>query len=166
MKTCSVEDCDRVLLARGYCNAHYLRVRSHGDPQEAEPVTKSNVKNRNSNWRGGKSRHPLIEVYRDMVARCRNENHQRYSSYGGRGVTVSEEWASDFWAFVRDVGDRPEGVGPTGRSLYSLDRIDNDGNYERGNVRWATYSQQGRNKRGHGDFEKQRNRETGRFETR
>lgn len=165
MKTCSVKNCELALIARGYCNAHYIRFKKHGDIREDEKVTKSSFDSRNPNWRGGKSKHPLIEIYRDMVARCKNRNHLRYDNYGGRGINVHPEWVEDFWVFVRDVGERPEGVGPTGRALYSLDRINNDGNYEPGNVRWATHSEQARNKRGYGDFEKRRNTETGRFES-
>lgn len=164
MKICSVRNCDRPLLAKGYCNGHYIRYRNHGDVRASEPITKSNPNSMNPNWRGGKSKHPLIEIYRDMIARCGNPNHQRYDSYGGRGISVHPGWISDFWTFVKDVGERPPGVGPTGRARYSLDRIDNDGNYEPGNVRWATYSEQGKNKRSYGDFEKRRNPETGRFE--
>lgn len=93
----------------------------------------------NSNWRGGKTQHPLYAVYLDMVARCVRPSHHAYARYGGRGVTVCESWRADFWAFVADVGERPEGL--------TLDRIDNDGNYEPGNVRWADYSTQAKNRR-------------------
>lgn len=97
---------------------------------------------RNANWRGGKTKHPLYLIYNDIKRRCSKPGHPRYSDYGGRGISVCSEWVEDFWAFVRDVGDRPEGVNPGGRAKYSLDRIDNEGNYEPGNVRWATSSEQ------------------------
>jgi hypothetical protein len=74
-----------------------------------------------------------------MRCRCRNPNQARFADYGGRGITVCERWR-DFAAFVADVG-MPPGPG------YSLDRIDNDGNYEPGNVRWATSKEQARNSR-------------------
>lgn len=102
---------------------------------------------RNPKWKGGVSKHPLHAIFTEMIGRCERPSHPRWESYGGRGITVCKEWRHDFWAFVRDVGPRPEGVGPTGRSLYSLDRIDNDGNYEPGNVRWATQSEQSLNRR-------------------
>lgn len=101
----------------------------------------------NANWRGGKTMHPLYEVYNDMRGRCERPTHPRYASYGGRGISVCEQWRSDFWAFVADLGPRPDGVGPTGRALHSLDRIDNDGDYTPNNVRWATHSEQAINRR-------------------
>ena len=69
--------------------------------------------------------------------------------YGGRGITVHPPWVTSYAQFRDDVlaeiGPRPEGVTPGGLLMYSLDRIDNDGHYEPGNIRWATPSQQNRN---------------------
>jgi hypothetical protein len=75
-----------------------------------------------------------------MRARCYNENHEKYPRYGGRGIRVCARWNDDFWAFVADVGDPPT-------SGHSIERVDNDGNDEPGNVTWATHSEQNRNKR-------------------
>jgi hypothetical protein len=75
-----------------------------------------------------------------IKARCGNPNSPAWHNYGGRGITVCDRWRDSFEAFYADVGD------PPGSDL-SLDRIDNDGNYEPGNVRWATKSQQIKNSR-------------------
>ena len=84
----------------------------------------------------------LYEVWRGMLDRCRNENHVGFRNYGGRGITVYERW-KEFVSFRDDIlakiGDKPPGM--------TLDRIDNDGNYEPGNVRWATRVMQRANQR-------------------
>lgn len=89
--------------------------------------------------RDGRWYHPLYGGYRKMLSRCYNPNHPRYQDYGGRGITVTPEWAEDFWRFVADVGERPLGK--------SLDRIDNDGPYAPHNVHWATPHEQRMNRR-------------------
>lgn len=73
-----------------------------------------------------------------MKQRCLNPNSENYSNYGGRGITVCEEWKDSFLAFFNYVGPRPEGT--------SLDRIEVNGNYEPGNVRWATEEEQCNNR--------------------
>jgi len=76
-------------------------------------------------------------AWRRMKDRCRNPNNPSYARYGARGIKVCDRW-NKFKNFWQDVGDRP---GPE----YSLDRIDNNGDYEPGNVRWATARQQQNN---------------------
>lgn len=92
----------------------------------------------------GKPKHglygtPTYISWRSMNSRCHNPKARGYEFWGGRGISVCDEWRDSFSAFHEYMGDRPEGM--------SLDRIDNNGNYEPGNVRWATTAEQNRNKR-------------------
>ena len=84
-------------------------------------------------------KHALYPVWKQMHSRCSNPNTKSYKNYGALGVKVCPPW-SDFEVFLSDVGERPfEGA--------TLDRIDNSKGYEPGNVRWATRTEQARNKR-------------------
>jgi hypothetical protein len=74
-----------------------------------------------------------------MIQRVTNPRHPRFAAYGGRGISISPDWRASYPTFLRDVGPRPEG--------HTLDRIDVDGNYVPGNVRWATPLQQRHNQR-------------------
>jgi len=78
-------------------------------------------------------------AWNSMLYRCLNRNSDSYDRYGGRGIGVCERWMT-FANFLADMGEAPAGM--------SLDRINNDGNYEPGNCRWATWHQQAANRRG------------------
>jgi hypothetical protein len=77
-----------------------------------------------------------------MLKRCRNPKNTNYPNYGGRGISVCDRW-SEYVNFLADMGERPEGK--------TLDRINVNGNYEPSNCRWATLSEQQKNKRCHVD---------------
>lgn len=79
-------------------------------------------------------------TWKNMRRRCHNLNDHRYHDYGGRGINVYERWRESFQEFYDYIGPRPS-------KSHTLDRINNNGNYEPGNVRWATIEEQYRNKR-------------------
>jgi len=93
----------------------------------------------NSNLTHGMSNSPEYRCWQQIRQRCLNVQHPRYKDYGGRGITIHPQWVDDFALFLKDVGKRPT---PT----HSLDRLDNNGSYVPGNVRWATVKQQNGNR--------------------
>jgi len=85
-----------------------------------------------------RKRTPEYSAYYSMKSRCLNPNSERYPRYGGRGIKISERWLESFKNFYQDMGDRPN-------SYYSLDRIDNDGNYCKSNCKWSSKEEQANN---------------------
>lgn len=86
-------------------------------------------------------KYPLeYNSWHGMFERCTNPNNEYFKDYGNRNITICERWKNSFEAFLEDMGPRPS-------IEYSLERIDNDGNYEPINCKWGTKTEQSRNQR-------------------
>lgn len=124
---CTVVGCELKRRARGICSKHLYRLETHGSVD----VAKFHVE------KHGMCTHPLYTTWLHMRSRCHSPENSSYARYGARGIQVCDGWRYSFSAFVADVGERPPG--------HTLDRIDNDGDYAPGNVRWAVQATQVKN---------------------
>ena len=96
----------------------------------------------NPKFKHGRSREKIYRTWANMKQRCLNPNAHEFSAYGGRGIKIYDEWIEDFESFYNYVSSLPH----YGEKERSIDRINNNGNYEPGNIRWATSEEQYKNR--------------------
>lgn len=120
---CKIDGCGNRARKRGWCEKHYGRWRTHGDP---DIVNKEHH---------GYSKHILYKVWKGMKARCYNPNDIGYHNYGGRGIIVCDEWKNSAKAFVEWAFKNGWEKG------LQIDRRDNDGNYAPENCGFITYTE-------------------------
>ena len=133
-KICSISNCKNKHVAKSFCQKHYDSYKKYGDPL----IVKIKVGENRLN-------HPLYGCYRSMKKRCLNPNNPDYKNYGGRGIKIAEEWLGidGFTNYANYLSKLDNYLKPG----YSIDCIDNNGDYEPGNIRFATKTQQNLNQR-------------------
>lgn len=107
------------------------------DKREVKYAVVRKIKRRDRHGHGGKNPSRTYRAWSNMRNRCLNPNNDHYHRYGGRGIKICTRWLR-FINFLADMGECPNGL--------SLERVDNDGNYELENCKWATTKEQARNK--------------------
>jgi len=129
---CKINECTGKGITFGWCNKHYIRFYQFGDPNYVTPISHLTTSPENKK---------LFVTWSSMRRRCNNMKDKQFPGYGGRGIQVCDRWLGKdgFKNFIEDMGYKPT-------PEHSIERINNDGNYEPGNCKWATRLEQEFNK--------------------
>ena len=117
---------EQAVLYKVYYQEHKEEIKVHHKAYNL--INKNRIKARDKAF---KQKNYLHITWYNMINRCYNPKRKGYKYWGGRGISVCQRWLDSFEDFREDVGERPT-------SKHSIDRIDNGGNYEPGNVKWST----------------------------
>lgn len=139
---CRCEECVAAMLSyrKEYYSKNKERLRKYSLDLYYKNKEIWPLKERKIEWY---KTHPLYRTWCKMKTRCYNSNENNYERYGGRGIRVCEEWKNSYQEWY-DYVSSLENFGELGRTL---DRIDNNGNYEPGNMKWSTWVEQNNNRR-------------------
>ena len=121
------------------CDCGRQKVISAGAMQYGGTKSCGCLSKNGKNYKHGLTKTKLYWTWTGMIQRCENPKSPRYFDYGGRGIRVCERWRESFENFKQDMGEKPS-------PIHSLDRINNDGDYEPANCRWASIEEQAANR--------------------
>lgn len=132
--------------------AHPMKGKQHSD--ETRSKLASYTKSRASNFKHGWSNTPTWKSWMCMIERCYDVRNASYPQYGARGITVCDRWRDSFVNFLEDMGERPS-------REYQIDRRDPDGDYEPGNCRWLTRTENNARRKDPGGWVRRRAKQIG-----